>query len=477
MTHNFPTGRWAFMGMYVVVLAGCGVDSASLTELDEALADTGQGLGTDSSDRGCQVVLRQAERVPGPTGGFATSCNRDGVCYYLWQGVIDVARAAKKPGTTVWVQYKSTDSRTWTRKQAAQAGPGPEGFLRYTFRLDSKTVGPGMSSTSMQRARLEILPYLRSSDGSRVFDHNRRTQEFDSYALVANNQWSIPEDAMACRPEGSSVATLDFKGDYSEVQHGPLLARGKGVIHYDLNRLPVCRGTHNGYPAWDITATVKFDPQGTTVERSVRAFDSPNGVPDISKLHAVPFEFTIPQGTQRVQVWFINTGLWCGPLYDSNQGANYQFDVSTVAPASIGWVGNQASSLSRSCMATGGIPEPIVLDEYSRERACSFVELDVWAKGLTDVAAFRPALLVARAELSLDGVTLPNQWLDLQGKFENNYRYRFTLPRADLYYGARWSTLKYALAFSTDGVTWVRDTTRTVNRDPSWCNPAWASCD
>ena len=46
---------------------------------------------------------------------------------------------------------------------------------------------------------------------------------------------------------------------------------------YALERLGGCRGTHNGYPAWDITARVRFEPMGTVVERSVRAFDAPNG--------------------------------------------------------------------------------------------------------------------------------------------------------------------------------------------------------
>ncbi|MBS1150060.1 MAG: hypothetical protein H6Q89_1758, partial [Myxococcaceae bacterium] len=50
------------------------------------------------------------------------------------------------------------------------------------------------------------------------------------------------------------------------------------------------------------------------------------------------------------------------------------------------------------------------------------------------------------------------------------------LPRDTLWYGSKWSALKYTLSYSTDGVTWSTDAQRTVLRDVSWCNPAWASC-
>lgn len=472
-----PRKTRLFSMILTLGLAGCGISASPPVHSGEALVNSGQGLSTDSADYQCQLVLRHVARAPGSTGGFATSCNEDGVCDYVWEGVIDVAEEALLPGTSVWVQYKSTDAQAWQHQRAELAPGGSAGFARYAFKLDSKTISPGMSPTSLQRARLELVPYLFSADGGRLFDHNRIGDPLGSYALIANNQWAIGEDAMVCRPKGASRATLQFHGDFSEAQHGPLLARGQAVIEYSLNRLPACRGTHNGYPAWDITATVRFQPQGTTLERSVRAFDAPNGVPDASKLRSVPFEFTIPQGTQRVEVWFLNTGLWCSPLYDSNQGANYSFAVSPSAPASILWLGNGAASLSRLCQADMAIPEPMVLDEYIRQRACSFVELEVWAPGLTDANEVKPELLAARAEMSLDGVALPDQWLQFLGRSGNNYRYRFEPPRATLYYGARWNTLRYQLAFSTDGVTWVKDAQRTVKRDPSWCNPAWASCD
>ena len=457
--------------------SACGVQNTAVSASAESeFANTGQGLATDSADHSCQVILRHIERVPGP-GGYATTCGSTGPCFFQWQAVIDIA-SDLTAGGTVWLQYKSIDATTWSHKQAVQAADAPAGFQRYTVIIDTDTLNATMSNTALQRARLNVLPYLRGADGSRLFDHNRVTEDFATYALVSNNQWSIGEDANVCRSRGASSTTLQFKSNFTQAQHGPLLTRGKAVIEYDINRMIGCRGTHNGYPAWDTTAVVKFQPQGTTLERSVRGFDAPNGVPDISTLHSVPFEFTVPQGTQRIEMWFVNTGLWCSPQYDSNLGANYQFTVSDVAPAAVAWVGNGAASTSRNCEANIAIPEPIVLDGYIRERACSFLEMEAWVPGLTDTSPDKPEWLAARAELTLDGKVLPSTWLNYLGRSSNNYRYRFELPRDILYYGAaKWSELKYTLAFSTDGMNYTRDTTRTVRRDPTWCNPAWGSCN
>ncbi|MBK7860156.1 MAG: hypothetical protein IPJ65_16385 [Archangiaceae bacterium] len=458
-----------------VMLFACGPDSATVVpatgDLEPDLSQA--AIATDRADHACQVTLRHAERTSGPTG-FETVCDSGGACWFVWQATIDVASTATA-GKTVWVQWKSTDATTWSKKQAAKISGAPTGYQRYRVRLDSKTVGPGQSATSMQRARLDLLPYLKSSDGSRLFDHNRVVDDFGTYALVVNNQWSIAEDAEVCRPAGQAHADLDFRGDWSEVQHGPLLAGGTATLTYAITRLPQCRGSSGGRATWDITATVRFSPGGQQVEQSVRTFDAPNGVIDLSSARPLPFNFTVPPGAQSAEVWFVNTGLSCPPTWDSNDSANYRFPVEQKTPPAVGWVGNPASSTARDCEARPGIAEPIVLDGYIRERACSFVEMDVWAAGVTDQP--RTELMVARAELSLDGQPLPARWLELRGQVGNDYRYRFDLPRDVLYYGSKWSRLDYVLAFSTDGVVWQRDVSRSVRRDPTWCNPAWGSCN
>lgn len=459
----------------VLLLCACGVPS-ELPEEEDVL-ETGEApLAVDSADRACAVVLRSAVRAPGTTGGFLTKCNSNGVCYFVWDLVLDVATTAPA-GSKPYVLYRSTDQTTWSKKAATATTGAPTGFKRFKVRLETNTVNAGMSPTSLQRAKLELSPYLQlANGGGRVFDHNRNPGDFDVYALVANNSWSVSEDAAVCRPPGQGRAVVEFKAGWSTVQHGALIAGGKAVIQYDPARLQNCRGTHNGYPAWDLTATVLFRPSNTKVEGSVRTFGTINGIPDQAQLRPLPLEAAIPAGTTSAEVWFVNTGLWCSPTYDSNDSRNYVFPVASAPPATIAWLGNARASTSRDCAANQAAPAVLTLDSYIRERACSFVEADVYAPGLTDQPAQHPELLLARAELTLDGVALDPVWLGFQQRVGNDYRFRFELPRDTLYYGAKWSTLDYTLAFSTDGVVWTRDSRRSVKRDPSWCNPAWGSC-
>lgn len=463
--------------LLATLLAGCGVGTAELTQEDDVLESGEAPLAVDSADRACGIVLRSLARLPGPTGGFATKCNSGGVCYYVWQGVIDVANTAPA-GSKPYVLFRSTDQTTWSKKLATATTGAPAGFKRYTIKLETNTVNAGMSPTSLQRAKLEVSPYLQlANSGGRVFDHNRNPGDFDVYTLVANNSWAIGEDANVCRPPGQGQSTLAFKAGWTTEQHGALVAGGKLTLNYDLARLPNCRGTHNGYPAWDLTASVLFSPGGQRAEGSVRAFGTNNGTPDQGQLHSQPLDVAIPAGATRAEIWFTNTGLWCSPSYDSNDGKNYAFDVVAAPPAAIGWFGNAKSSTSRDCVANTNVPATLTLDGYIRERACSFIEADVWVPGLTDASVQHPELVLARAELTLDGTALPPQWLTFQTRTGNDYRFRFDLPRDVLYYGSKWSTLEYTLAFSTDGITWARDSKRAVVRDATWCNPAWGSCN
>ncbi len=455
-------------------VAGCGVGAVGITQGEDTVQTDEAKLAGDRADHGCQVVMRSVARTPGD-GGFATRCTAGGPCYYSWDGVIDVSAAAST-GAQAYVLYRSTDATVWSKKLATAVTGATMGYQRYAFRLDTHTLNEGMSPTSMQRARLELSVYLLQPDGTRLFDHNRLPGDFDVYALTVNNSWSTAEDAAVCGPVGLNRSTIEFvNAGWQTIQHGALVPNGKAVINYDLTRLSQCRGTHNGYPAFDITAVVRFSPGGQQFEQSVRTFDSPGGVPNFSTLRSQPFELTVPSNATGAQMWFINTGLWCGPSYDSNDGNNYAFEV-IAAPPKLQWFGDTKSSTSRACVADQSVPEPITLDGYIRERACSFIEGQVYVPGVTDGVDLHPEKVLARAEATLDGIALPPQWMAFQGRTDNNYRFRYSLPRDTLWYGIKWSVLKYTLTYSTDGVTWSRDSQRTVVRDATWCNPSWGSC-
>lgn len=193
-------------------------------------------------------------------------------------------------------------------------------------------------------------------------------------------------------------------------------------------------------------------------------------------VRAVPQELMIPQQTTSIEVWFMNSsgaGSTC-QAYDSQSGANYVVPVATRSPTKPRWVGNEGSSFSRLCQRQDGVPDVLNLDSYILSRACSFVDLEVYVPGVTDGSEERPMLVFAQTELTLDGVSLAPQWMQYVGRFGNNYRYRFELPRSTLYYGPKWSSLTYTSRFSTDGVNMLREKTRVVTRDVSSAIEAWA---
>jgi hypothetical protein len=59
-------------------------------------------------------------------------------------------------------------------------------------------VTDGMSFSSLNRTRLELVPFLRDADGNRWFDHNRNADPFTNYVLTLGNAWSIHDDPAVC---------------------------------------------------------------------------------------------------------------------------------------------------------------------------------------------------------------------------------------------------------------------------------------
>lgn len=460
--------------LFLWSLAACGPQTAEVNSDDGSLAvEEAPLLGAgaqDQAERGCHVVLRRADRA-------GTSCTSTG-CWWVFEGTLDVSAQAVAEGARPFVLVKNIDASTWTRVAATATAGAPAGFQRYAFRAARNTVRDGMSATAYTRAHVQLAPYLRTASGARLFDHNRNPGDFDNYVLDAASGWSVPLDEATCAPPPAVKPTVSFSAAWQTAQRGLLVAGRPFAVEYALERLPQCRGTHNGYPAWDVVAHARFSPSGQEASGSVRGFSSPTGTPSNSNAVAVPWTADVPAGTTRVELWFENfTGAGSGcAAWDSNYGAHYAFDVEPRAPQAVGWVGNPGSSFTRACSRQDGVPDEVRLDSYLYSRACTFVEVDVWVPGLTDGAALKPHGVLAQAELVLDGRALPPAWLTFVGRVGNDYRYRFELPRSELYYGPKWTTLRYGLRFSTDGDRWTAERARTVVRDASFCNPAWVDC-
>lgn len=418
--------------------------------------------GKDSAERGCNLVLRSLSRTRGPTGGFTTRCTA-GRCVVVWTGSLDVAASALAEGARPFVLFKASNATGWTKATPSRVVGAPAGFQRFAVRLDRATLEEGLSASGWANASLQVAPYLLATTGARLFDKNRGGGDFDNYVLREANGFAVAPDDAVCAPVQKPLAQLEFSAGFRSTQQGALIQGGLATLRYDAQRLPACRGTHNGFPAWEVEAAVRFLPGGEVL----RGF-----------LRERPFTFEVPATATRAEVWFRNftgAGSTC-EAWDSNQGQNYGFSVEPRAPAKVAWVGNLGSSFSRDCARRDGVPSPAVLDGYIRERACSFLDVDVYVPGLTDASALKPWAIAAQAQLGLDGIGIAPSWLTFVGRFGNDYRYRLELPRDTLYYGSKWRSFSAALRFSTDGTTWTSAPAVELSRAPSWCNPAWGSC-
>jgi len=221
-------------------------------------------------------------------------------------------------------------------------------------------------------------------------------------------------------------------------------------VQYALERLPQCRYSRAGYQLWDLEANVKFQPQGLLVTRPVTMVVTPGGAGPARI--AVPVELDVPRGTQSVELWFRNFDAERCEAWDSNWGHNYRFGAAAL-PAPVGWAGDWGGSFARDCQHRDGLAEPIVIDEYVRERACKWVDADAWVPGLTDGPDPHPERLWAEVEWSTDGAPAEHAPLRLVERAGNNGRYRWELPYPVL--TEAWHTFAFRFRFSSDGNHWV----------------------
>ena len=129
--------------------------------------------------------------------------------------------------------------------------------------------------------------------------------EYDSRS-GANYHYTIDQPAVAT-----------FRADWQETLAGEIRA-GRGlVVDYDSARLPQCRETYNGAPAWRIDVLYRF---GDGAPRSAALTDAGGA--------AAPTTIAVAAGAQRAEMWFRVTGQRSGcTAYDSDFGRNYTFPV------------------------------------------------------------------------------------------------------------------------------------------------------
>lgn len=449
-----------FIGVAAFLLGfGCGQNDDGVVGSFESLAPLMEGGdGLDSADLDCRVVLRRAERLPGETG-YAVECV-EGRCWFVWAAWVDVSEELAAAGARPGVLYQAgADPAWWETREAheveGEAGPG---FRRFRVLFYENIAGTGTSMTSLMGVRIELSVFAHFDDGSRIFDHNRLTGAFENYVLDSGNNWSVGEAPSVCSEQPVAHSVIRFLPGFVQKQHGSLVKGGRLRVEYSLSRLSECRADINDELAWDVEVYAKFLPGGELYTESVlepACFENNDCVD--GEIQSRPVEFNVPSNAEHVELWFRNSlgdGTGC-EAWDSNFGDNYGFPVMQTPPAHPEWAGDWGNGFNRQCDHVDGLAEPMLIDGYIMERACLFVDADVYVPGLTDMEPARPELVAAQVEISWDDGPWETQWLEFQERVGNNYRFRWQPSREELR-RVEWTRIRYAFRFSTDGVHWFR---------------------
>lgn len=151
----------------------------------------------------------------------------------------------------------------------------------------------------------------------------------------------------------STAATprLSFNADWTITQSAPLVAGQPAILHYDFARLPRCRATADGVPAWNLYAA--FAADGAAEEDAVLTS---------AGLAPADATITVPYG-RNLAVWFHNSDDHGCSDWDSNYGNNFHFAVQSTGPV-IHFDRDWTITVDGT-LAAGG---PVVLD-YDLARA------------------------------------------------------------------------------------------------------------
>lgn len=422
-----------------LALAACTPDPTSTTAAASTAPDLGKADGWDAADRGCAIVLDHVERA-----GLSTIDGRS----LAWEGELVLSDAGQAQGAPR-VLYGVFGTWWDVPAEPVDGQPG-----RYRFRIEEHTIQTGVSTTSLTRFRMSLAPYLATADGGRVFDHNRLPGDFETYDLTTDNGWAIGADGTCVAPP--AVGELDFGLGFTQRQEGALVAGGLVRVRYALDRLTTCHATRNGFPAYDVIAHARFLPGGEQASGGMRVTSTPPSGPTVSSR---PFEARIPHGATAVELWFEHVGIGC-QAFDSNLGQNYRFEVVSTRPAQVAWIGDVGGSFARDCVHRDGLADPTPISGYVMERACLWVDVDVYAPG----AAAHPEWILGRVDYAIDGGAPRTQVLRDVGAVGDDRRLRWDVERGELARSPGWSTVTYTLRASTDGQTFVAVPPRTFVR-------------
>jgi uncharacterized protein YraI len=124
-----------------------------------------------------------------------------------------------------------------------------------------------------------------------------------------------------------TLTRITFDDSWREAANGPLVAGSPIRIAYDLDRLQECRGSTGGSDVWGATGYASFDG-GTPKTFAISRIDNGRTV-------ALEAEIDVPSTATSVELWFSSSNRWGCIAYDSNEHANYRFEIEQRSDTAI----------------------------------------------------------------------------------------------------------------------------------------------
>jgi hypothetical protein len=139
---------------------------------------------------------------------------------------------------------------------------------------------------------------------------------FSGCLAATSDDLALPDSELsgsesALSDEGAPPAQATFGKAWAFALEGEPVRGGRLEIHYDVSRLPQCRDTRYGQPAWSILARYRW-PSGAT---GYVVVTNGKGTLDLSE-------------SGELELWFENQGYYGCRAFDSRYGENYRIEVA-----------------------------------------------------------------------------------------------------------------------------------------------------
>lgn len=197
-----------------------------------------------------------------------------------------------------------------------------------------------------------------------------------------NQSCEEPEDCKSCPTDcGKCPAEIHFNSNWSETLTEPIVAGRPLKIFYDPDRLPDCRGWHNGKPGWTIILYYTFDLSKEATQLQVVQYVDNQVLP-------FPVEIDIPVDAKNIWFWAKNTDVNGCVAWDSDYGKNYMFPIFTEIEISqpIGWAGafNFVVLTEAGPNLKGDVDPAYFFEQLLGSEIATYVQAQVYVPGITD---------------------------------------------------------------------------------------------